>query len=211
MKAGRALDRGHLRIGTDSPSHTAPLLAAFTQLYPGPSLSLATGNSDEMLEALLDYRTDVAIIAKTIDLPEVESFKLHDDPLVLFVERGHPLARRASQPLAAIKTYRLVLREAGSITRALFERALREQQITPAEIMEIDSREAVHEAVAAGLGVGVVARSEVVNDPRLQSIRIRDADLIMTEYVLCLRERRRLPVVQAFLSIARGVALNSGG
>ena len=62
-------------------------------------------------------------------------------------------------------------------------------------------REAVHEVVAAGLGV--VAQSEVVTDARLISIRIRDVDLIMTEHVLCLRERRRLPVVQAFLSVAR--------
>ena len=44
-----------------------------------------------------------------------------------------------------------------------------------------ERREAVHAAVAAGLGVAVVARSEVAHDPRLRSITIAGARLIMRE------------------------------
>jgi aminoethylphosphonate catabolism LysR family transcriptional regulator len=203
LEAGRALDTGHLSIGTDSPTHTLPLLAAFTRAHPGVSPSLATGNADEMLGALLDYRTDVAVIAKKIDDPRVEIVELRRDPLVLFTHRDHELATNESVPLGAVRGLRLILREEGSVTGELFRTALSEHGVEPASVMDIDSREAVHEAVAAGLGVGVVARSEVANDPRLRCIPIADAKLIMTEYVVCLAERRRLPIVRAFLDLAK--------
>jgi len=203
LSAGQGLDKGHIKLGTDSPSRTAQLLATYTQRYPGLTVSLATGNADEMLAALLDYRTDVAVVAKKSDDPRIEAFKLSEDPLVLFARTDHHLAKHHSLSLAKLVGQRIILREEGSNTRELFQRAATEFGLELTEVLEIDSREAVHEAVAAGLGVGVVAQSEVANDPRLKSIHIRDAKLIMVEYVLCLRERRGLPIVRAFLETAR--------
>ena len=55
---------------------------------------------------------------------------------------------------------RLILRERGSETRRVFEAALAEEGLRGARVLEIDSREAVREAVAGGLGIGVVARAE---------------------------------------------------
>lgn len=203
LSGGRTLVRGHLTVGTDSPAHAARLLAAFAREHPGLSLSLATGNADEMLGALLDYRTDVAIVARSSTDPRVQSLPLGCEPLVLSVHREHPLARRRAVPLAALAEHVLVLREPGSLTRALLEQALAAREVQPRAVMEIDSREAVHEAVAAGLGVGVVARCEVGQDPRIRSVGIADAELLMDEHLVCLRERARLPVVRAFLALAR--------
>jgi aminoethylphosphonate catabolism LysR family transcriptional regulator len=203
LSGGRSLASGHLTVGTDSPACAAPLLAAFARSYPQLSLSLASGNADEMLAALLDYRTDVAIVAQRSDDPRVESLTLVRDSLVLFVHRAHPLSRRRTAPLAALAAHTLILREVGSITRALVEDALAAHGVRPRALMEIDSREAVHEAVAAGLGVGVVARSEVAHDPRLRTVDVADAELVMSEHLVCLRERGRLPVVRAFLELVR--------
>ena len=70
--------------------------------------------------------------------------------------------------------------------------------------MEIESREAVREAVAAGLGVGVVAEAEFGNDQRLRALPFTDVVLENTEYLVCLEDRRQLRLVQAVLTLAAG-------
>jgi DNA-binding transcriptional LysR family regulator len=72
--------------------------------------------------------------------------------------------------------------------------------------MQIESREAVREAVAAGLGIGVVSEAEFDRDKRLSALRVRDARLEITEHVVCLQERRRLRIVRAFLESVDHVA-----
>ena len=73
----------------------------------------------------------------------------------------------------------------------------------PAEVIEIGSREAVREAVAAGLGVGVVFESEFLRDPRLSSLALRDAKLEATLTAACLEDRRAVRVVRAFFDLVR--------
>jgi DNA-binding transcriptional LysR family regulator len=68
-------------------------------------------------------------------------------------------------------------------------------------VMEIGSREGIREAVAAGLGIGVVPWSERGNDNRLHYISVRDADLKNTEYVCCQRARRTRAPIQAFIDL----------
>jgi DNA-binding transcriptional LysR family regulator len=64
----------------------------------------------------------------------------------------------------------------------------------------------VREAVAAGLGVGIVSAGEVGHDDRLTALPIADIALETQEYVVCLKERRNLRLVAAFLDEARRLA-----
>jgi LysR family transcriptional regulator, low CO2-responsive transcriptional regulator len=74
--------------------------------------------------------------------------------------------------------------------------------ITHTEFMEIGSQEGVYEAIAAGLGVGVASEAELGRDSRIAAIPIDDPPLIMTEYLVCLKDRLRLGAVGAFIAIA---------
>src|SRR5215469_14350565 len=69
------------------------------------------------------------------------------------------------------------------------------------EVLDMNSREAVRETVAAGLGVGVVSASEFGRDPRVKLLQLTGEDLAMTEYIVCLAERRELRLVRAFLDV----------
>jgi DNA-binding transcriptional LysR family regulator len=89
------------------------------------------------------------------------------------------------------------------MTRRLFERAIAKAKVAPRVVMEIESREAVSEAVAAGLGIGVVSEAEFGHDERLAAVPVTDVTMLTREYVVCLRERRRLRIVSAFLDQAR--------
>ena len=203
LARARDLTTGHLRVSADGPYHVVPFLATFAQRYPAVHISLAIGNSQEVLDALLHYQADVAVVADLEPDARLETILCAENRLVVFVPRQHPWARRRAIRLADLEGQPMVLRELGSMTRRLFERATTKAKVNPRVVMEIESREAVREAVAAGLGIGVVSEPEFGNDERLVSVPVADGDLVLREYVVCLRERRNLRVVAAFLDLVR--------
>jgi aminoethylphosphonate catabolism LysR family transcriptional regulator len=207
LAGARALARGHLRVAADSATHVMPLLAKMKQRHPGLTFSLAIGNSSDVLRQVLDHTADVAVAAKQVSDPRVHTLLLRTDRLVVFVPRSHPWASRKAVPLDAFSGQDLVIRERGSITREVFESRLAEAAIKPGALVEVQTREAVREAVAAGFGIGVVFDSEFGTDARFHAIDVSDSDLTVGEYVACLQERRRLPVVRAFLDAAREMAM----
>ncbi|MGQ0664119.1 MAG: LysR substrate-binding domain-containing protein [Pseudomonadota bacterium] len=206
LASAQSLSCGHLSLGADSPHHIVAALAAFNRRYPGLTASLAIGNSEALLRDLRDYRLDVAVLAEVPADPLLVARALRRDPLVIFVPRDHELAGRRSVAISELAGRPMVMREPGSITRVLFERAARRARVPLNAVIEIDSREAVREAVAAGLGIGVVSAAEFGADQRLVAIALRAgpgeaASLTMTEYLVRLAERRPSRPVQAFLDL----------
>ena len=116
------------------------------------------------------------------------------------------LSRRLAlihRELADLKEQRLVLREQGSATRQIFETAMARRGLSRGEVLDMNSREAVRETVAAGLGVGVVSAGEFSKDSRLAILELTGADMAMTEYIVCLAERQDLRLVRSFLDLVR--------
>lgn len=206
LAAARELRHGQLRVGADGPHHVIPILAAFNRRYPGLDVILNMGNSEKVLSDVQEYKVDVAVLAKAEEDPRLFSAMLTRSRLVLFVPRTHPWARRNSVDLSEVSQQRMILREAASATRQIFQAALNEAGIVPQSVMQIESREAVREAVAADLGIGVVSEAEFDRDRRLKMLRIRGAKLEIAEHVVCLKARRRLRIVQAFLAMASDIA-----
>lgn len=206
LAAARGLRTGTLRVGADAPYSIVPSLGAFSRRHPGIRLQLSIGNSNKVLTDLLEHRCDVALLADVAYDPRLFATPILEDRLLAFVARTHPWAARGTVALSELVGERIVLREQGSSTRRLFETALSRRGIALREVMEIGSREAVREAVAAGLGVGIVAATELGHDDRIAPVEIVDARLDTVEYLVCLEERRNLRIVRAFFDAVREVA-----
>ena len=112
------------------------------------------------------------------------------------------IPRQGGAPLGALADQELVLRERGSITREVIEQAMATHNIQPRAIVEVETREGVREAVAAGFGIGAVFESEFGEDRRFGAIVVSDTDLAVAEYAVCLQERRRVALVRAFMDEA---------
>jgi aminoethylphosphonate catabolism LysR family transcriptional regulator len=205
LTAAKGLKRGHLRIGADAPYHSVPFLAVFNRRYPNVRLSMSIGNSSGLKADLIDQRFDVVIAADIGGDPKLFAFPFQEDYLIAFVDRAHPWARKRKIKLEELAGHRLVLREPASTTRRAFDSAVAKTGIRLGEILEIGSREAIREAVAAGLGIGIVARSEFGDDLRLKGLEFEGPRIKSTEFVACLMDRRANPLVKAFLDIAKEV------
>ncbi len=203
LSAARGLSKGHLRVGADAPYHVTAALAAFTRRYPGIQISLIVGNSADLARDLLEHKIDVAVLANVAGEPRFFAVPLSHDRLVAFVARGHAWARRRRVELGELCGERLVLREPGSATRHILGTAMARRGLVLNETLEMNSREAVRETVAAGLGVGVVSAREFGSDSRLKSLELAGDDLAMTEYAVCLAERRDLRLIRAFLELLK--------
>ena len=182
-----------------------PLLAAYNRRHPGIDLSLSFGNSRTVLGELKARRTDVAVLPALASDQRLFCQPFHRERVVAVVERDHPLASRRSIRLGDLAGERLILREPGSTTRAILEQALKSAGVALDAVLEVGSREAVREAVAAKLGIGAVFETEFGRDDRLRPLIIRDRGLTAIEYAACLSERRDNPAVSAFFALLPGL------
>ncbi len=200
---------GELKVGAVGPYHATEMLSAFNERYPGIHLTVAMGNSEEMVQRLLEYRADVAVLAHVEDDPRIVAMPYSSHPVVVMINRSHPLSGRKQLRLRDLEGERMVFRESGSTTRRAFETALAEAGIHIEPVMEFGSREAVWLAVARGIGIGVVSQIEYVPHPDIRAIRIADADVRTTAHVNCLVERQESRLIQAFFDVVREL-LDSG-
>ena len=201
LSAASGLVGSDLRIGADAPYQVTSVIAPFKQRYPGVLISIGFGNSQQLHRDLLDRKFDLVILPELEADGRIHATALGRHKLVVFVDRGHNWATRASISLEEISDCCLILREKGSKTRAIFETALQKHGIRPKEILEVGSREGVREAVAAGLGVGVVSENEFAQDSRLHGLTIRNVALYSRESAACLRDNRGNPALEAFFEL----------
>lgn len=203
----RALRSGTLRIVADSAHHLLHILARFRDRYPGVRISVRSGNTESVLDALHGYEADIGVLGNMPDSRDIEALKLNSTPIVAFVARDHPAAGRISLTFRDLAGLPLVLREEGSRTRAKLEDTARQTGIVLTPAIEAEGREAVREIVASGAGVGFVSAAEFGSDARLVSIPIAGGEgMVMDEALICLRERKTGNLVQAFFEVAAGMA-----
>lgn len=195
------LRSGHLRVAAVGPHHVTTMLVAFNQRYPGIKISVSTGNSQDVLDRLLDYRADVGVLAQVFRDPRFVSLPYSEHPVVIFCSSEHRFARRRSIRTAELQGEKLILRELGSTTRKALEDALKAAGVEPQVVMEIGSREIIREAVARGVGVAAVSEVEYVPGPGLHAVRISDARVRTYAHVVCLAERRDMRMQRAFFDV----------
>lgn len=208
MNEGRALAAGHLAIGLCAPYVAMPILRRFTAEHPGVQLDVRLENSSRLLELVAQHRVDIAIATLREPHPDFACDFVVGQRVEILVGPGHPWWDRQQIEARELAGERLVTREAGSMTRHLFEAALAERQLELRPHLILGSREAVKEAVALGIGIGIVLDQERGFDPRLRAIAISDMDIVAGEYLVTRRETRSLGSVAAFLAIAHDVANN---
>lgn len=202
MLKSPTVEGGRLRLASDGTVHSLPILDALRRRRSKLVFSIQLHNSDNVIEQVAQYRADVGITAQ---LPKDSRF--HVQPLTtmavgVFMPADHPWTERQALNVRDSQDVPFVLRERGSRTREVFEQALAEHGVTLGEVMEVSTRDGVRETVAAGFGMGVVADLEFGFDPRLRFLPLADAHAAIDEYVVCLDERRRMPMIADFFRCA---------
>ena len=176
-------------------------LARFRKANPGVELRVSSANTRAIARALVERRLDIALVEGPVQHPNIEVVRWREDELVVIVPPTHRLAAKRSIQLRELAGEPFIVREPGSGTRKVAERALAAHDVSPMVTLQLGSTEAIKQAVAAGLGLAFVSRFAVddqVKLGRISAVRVREAALgrVLTE--LRLRGRAPGPGVVAF-------------
>ncbi|HXP02362.1 MAG TPA: LysR substrate-binding domain-containing protein, partial [Luteibacter sp.] len=169
------------------------LLGPFAAEHPGVSLRLGVANTARIAQGVLDHDFDVGCVEGPVTHPALEVRPWRDDRLVVCARPEHALARKKRLRRDDFAGQRWVLRERGSATRALSERALAELP-EGTTVLELDQSESIKQAVIAGLCIAClpeVAVGDAVQTGRLAILPTPFLDLRRTLSVLLHRQRYR--------------------
>lgn len=197
---------GRLVIHAIGPHNVLPVLKLFTEQFPQVNVAVGVGDSRTITEKILDYQGDVGVVLNHVAHPDLFGAAYRTQRLVVFGSIQHPLVQRATLKLRDLQGQRFVIREEGSTTRRVFELELKERGVEVQVALEMGSRESVREAVAQGLGLGVVAETAYGPDPRLAKLNISDTSMATQVHFICRQERHHAPLISAFLSLAHRVS-----
>ncbi len=203
LQAASARKVGRLKVAAIGPLQVTDLALAFGGLYPDVELSITLGNSQDVLSNLLNFKSDVGIRVQIEDDPRFCSIPFSRDEVVIQVSSNHPWSGRNVIDIEELQDQRMVLREVGSATRKAFDDAIDAAGVKVREVLSIGSREAIREAVARGVGIGIALEEERVPDQRIHVLKVANTKIHLNAHVLCLQERRQAPLVDAFLQVAK--------
>lgn len=101
------------------------LLARFRQHYPGVSFDLQVGSAMQVAEWIRRSECDVAFQFSLAPEKEVEIIAAWPAPVLLLLDSAHPLVQQSGVAIDDLHPYPLVLPEAGTTIRQLFDLSCR--------------------------------------------------------------------------------------
>jgi len=205
----RGLKRGKLAIGASMTIGGYLLPAAigeFHRRFPDIELHLEIANTRRIQELLLNGSVELGLTEGPIEDDELESTVFFHDELVAIAPAGHPLLKRKNVTARDICREPFILREEGSGTRAVVERALRRRSLKVKPLLSLASSEAIKNAVAAGIGVAMVSRWVIEQDLQtglLGIIPLKDLVIQRPLHLERIRGRSESPAVAKFLEVLK--------
>lgn len=143
--------------------------------------TMTATNSERVVELVASEAADLGFVEGPEPPRGLRHRLIGVDELLVVVGPAHPWAQRSSRRVTAatLASTPMVVRETGSGTRTVLERALRDLPVAP-PALELASTAAVRSAVAAGAGPAALSEHAVRDDiasGRLTPINVTGLDL----------------------------------
>jgi LysR family transcriptional regulator, low CO2-responsive transcriptional regulator len=168
-------DSGHLQIAvaTTANSFISALLAKFKNDFPKMTFYIDVTNRQSLLDNLKNNNADLVIMGEPPkDIP-LTSQAFMQNPLIAIAHPGNELLNKKNITIKDLSQEILLTREVGSGTRITIERFT---GLNFNSDIQINSNEAIVEAVQAGLGIGFVSMHSVNLQLKNEIIRQLDVE-----------------------------------
>lgn len=207
MEEMRKLKRGVLRLGTTKAyaRYFMPLMITrFRETYPHIKIHLDEGSSRDMTLSLLDFRNEIAIIAKAEEHPDVYFLPFSEEVVILITAPDHPLAGKRSVAFDQLSKEPIIMKEIGSGTRRLVNELFARHHCTPDVLMETSNTEFIKQLVQRGDGISFLVKDAVaieLEEGRLATAPLEGARIVLEVSIAYLKNQHLSPPAKAFLDI----------
>jgi len=153
-------DSGHLQIAvaTTANSFASSLLSKFKKSYPHMTFYMDVTNRRSLLDNLKNNKADLVIMGEPPKNIPLTSKAFMENPLIAITHPNSTLLKNDQITIKDLSQETLLTREVGSGTRITIERFT---GLNFNSDIEINSNEAIVQAVQAGLGIGFVSEHSV--------------------------------------------------
>lgn len=195
---------GHLRLAVPETANqfVTLLLAQFCKNHSGISFQLEIHNRSGLLECLKENSVDLVIMGQTPAGMALITQSFMKNPLVIIAPPDHVLCRKQSIKLEQVLQNEFVVREPGSGTRIAMQRFFAEHGIELKTSMEMPNNEAIKQAVAAGLGLGIVSLHTLQQELALKQVKILQVEkmpIMRSWYIVHSRQKILTPAMNLFI------------
>jgi DNA-binding transcriptional LysR family regulator len=180
------IETGKLTIGmVDTTTYFIPaMLRKFLNEHEGIELVLKVGNRLELIQWLQNSEVDIAIMGSPSSEIPTRAEPFAANPLVFVASPDHPLASESGLKAEDLRQQSFIVREQGSGTRNAMEAFFSQARFLPRFSMELQSNDAIKQAVKANLG--------------LSFLSLHTIGLELQAKQLCILDVRGSPVVRAW-------------
>ena len=205
-------DNGAIRVYASSTigNYILPaMIARYRQDFPDLPLELSVGNSQDVINAVLDFRVDIGLIEGPCHSTEIISEPWLEDELVVFAAPSSPLTK-GPVTLEQLAASPWILRERGSGTRELVDYLLLPHLPRFQMAMELGNSEAIKHAVRHGLGISCLSRrviAEQLQAGTLSEVPVPLPRLVRTLWRVHHRQKHISNAITRFLHYSDQVEL----
>ena len=201
----RELKRGVLRLGTTKTyaRYFMPLMiTSFHKNFPNIKIQLNEGSSADMIYSLVDFKIDVAIIAKAIDHAGVNFFPFSREEMALIAAPDYPLAGKKEVSFKELAKEPFIMKENGSGTRKLVEELFARAKCKPNILMETSNTEFIKQLVNRGEGVSFLVKEAVAAELKnkdLIEVPLKGHKILLDVSIAYLKGQVLSPPARAFV------------
>ncbi len=205
------LHGGTLIVGASQTTGTYLLprmIGMFRQKYPDVSVQLQVHSTRRTATSVANGQVDLAIIGGEIpsDLQEnLEVIPYAEDELALILPPNHPLARHENIPKDDLYRLQFIALDSQSTIRKVIDQVLSRCDIDTRRLkveMELNSIEAIKNAVQAGLGAAFVSISAIEKELQINLLHRANVDGVVVKRTLSVivnPSRYRSKAAEAFI------------
>jgi DNA-binding transcriptional LysR family regulator len=207
----RELKRGILSLGTAKTyaRYFMPLMiSTFHKNYPNIKIQLNEGSSLDMINSLLDFKIEVAVIARSEDISQVYFCPFSREEMVVIVSTDHHLRNKKAICFKDLSAEPFIMKEKGSGTRKLVEELFEAEQCTPDLLMETSNTEFIKQLVQRGEGVSFVVREAVtaeLKEEQLATVPLKGPKVYLDVNIAFLKDQVLSPPAKAFVDTLIGL------
>ncbi|SDU66249.1 LysR family transcriptional regulator [Desulfobacula phenolica] len=182
----KELNQGLLELGCTKAyaKHIMPsIISIFHRAYPKIKISLQEGNSMTIINSLLEFENEIAVVAQMeVNDPRIKFIPFSMEEIVIVLPVNHPLKQKKEIEFQDIEMEPVIIRGKGSGTRKKIMDLYNHYNATPNILMESNNTEFIMDFVEGGDGISFLVKPSIekrIKEKKLISRSLKNTKLFL--------------------------------
>jgi DNA-binding transcriptional LysR family regulator len=193
-------------------AHMSGYLREFLAAHPRADVRLEYVHPHRVYEAVDHGEADLGLVSYPEESSSLGTLPWRTEPMVLVCYPQHPLTRRHSVPLEALRGEPFVAFQAGLKIREEIDRVLALHRVPTRVALEFDNIETIKRAIEIGAGISLLPEPTIareIESGTLVQVEIEGRPLVRPLGIIHRRDRKLSETAQRFIELLQSESLRT--